>query len=154
MKIISFAWTTPALVTGNKTVTRRGWDDRYAARFKPGELVQAYNRSPRHKGECVAIIRIVYVKKQLDQLAPDSDYEAEGFAWFATGNGDALPKSDRLGYLETVSRESYDAWRQRGGSSWVCRFELVELTPQGQKLADWWNLPPFQRALARGDSDE
>ena len=33
-KIISFAWTTDALLQCKKTVTRRDWDDKYASRFK------------------------------------------------------------------------------------------------------------------------
>lgn len=148
MKIISFAWTTPALCTGHKTVTRRDWDDDYARRFKPGELVSAYNRSPRHKGEKVATIRILSVTKERDADAPDSDYAAEGFEWFASGNGDALPKTDRLGYLDTVSWESYEAWRRRGGVSWVCRFEVVELTEKGNDIRAWFELTPWEREMA------
>lgn len=41
MRIISFAWTSPALLAGAKTVTRRDWDDSYARRFSAGELVAA-----------------------------------------------------------------------------------------------------------------
>ncbi|MBW2053822.1 MAG: ASCH domain-containing protein [Deltaproteobacteria bacterium] len=46
MKIVSFAWTTEALLAGRKTVTRRCWNERYAGRFKSGDLVQAYDRNP------------------------------------------------------------------------------------------------------------
>ena len=123
MKIISFAWTTAALLAGHKTVTRRDWDDSYAARFKPDEIVQAYNRSPRHRGECVALIRILSVTKEPNADMPDSDYEAEGFRWYAE-NPDQLPKKDRFAYLDGVSWEAFDSWRQSGGESWVIRFTL------------------------------
>lgn len=125
MKIISFAWTSPALIAGHKTVTRRGWDDDYARRFRPREIVAAYNRSPRHRGEQIAQLRIVSVTFEPDEDAPDSDYDAEGFAWLEA-HPEALPKSGRLGYLERVSRAAYDQWRHEGGCSWVCRFEVVE----------------------------
>jgi hypothetical protein len=39
MMTISFAWTTPALLAGHKTVTRRDWDAEYAIRFAAGQLV-------------------------------------------------------------------------------------------------------------------
>lgn len=125
-KIVSFAWTSPALISGNKTVTRRGWDDDYARRFKPGEIVHAYNRSPRHRGEHIATLRIVSVTKEPDSLTPGSDYEAEGFAWLEA-HPDELPKGKRLAYLEAVSRDAFDEWREDGGESWVCRFEIVEI---------------------------
>jgi len=35
LRIISFAWTTRALLEGRKTVTRRNWKE---CRLKPGEL--------------------------------------------------------------------------------------------------------------------
>lgn len=127
MKIISFAWTSPALIHGHKTVTRRDWDDDYARRFSPGELVAAFNRSPRHRGDKIATIRIVSVTKERDADALDEDWEAEGFAWFCE-HPEALPKGNRLGYLDSVSWESFDDWRQGGGWSWVCRFEVVEVT--------------------------
>lgn len=126
MKIISFAWTSPALLAGAKTVTRRDWDDDYARRFSAGELVAAYNRSPRHRGEQIATIRIVSVTKERDSETPDSDYAAEGFAWFEQ-HPEQLPKGERVRYLETVTWESFERWRCGSGSSWVCRFTVEEI---------------------------
>lgn len=126
MKIISFAWTTPALLAGAKTVTRRDWDDDYARRFTLGQEVLAYNRSPRHKGQAVARLRIVSVTKEWDRDAPDDDYEAEGFAWMEA-HPESLPKADRGFYLGRVSRDAYDQWRRGSGWSWVCRFEVLEV---------------------------
>lgn len=124
MKIISFGWTWPALLAdGNlqKTVTRRDWDAKYAASFKAGELIQAYDRSPRFKGKQIATIRLImapYLEPISDM--PDSDYEAEGFAYLAT-NRHLLPKS--MPY--DVSREGFDTWRKSGERLWVIRFERV-----------------------------
>lgn len=82
MKIISFAWTTPALLAGRKTVTRRDWQLGYASGFHAGDLVAAYNRSPRHGGRQVATIRLTrapYLESTKE--APPEDYEAEGLAY-------------------------------------------------------------------------
>ena len=126
-RIISFAWTSPALLASAKTVTRRMWDDDYGARFKAGMEVLAYDRSPRHHGRPIARLRLTDdARLEADSDAPDGDYEAEGFAWLAE-HPTCLPKSGRLGYLEQVSRESFDAWRRMGGRSWVVRFDMLEL---------------------------
>lgn len=138
MKIISFAWTSAALVTGNKTVTRRDWQRSYAEQFQPGEIVQAYNRSPRFSGECIATIRIESVTYEPNRDMPDSDYEAEGLAWLLA-HPDALPGKPeseiRLGYMLDASRPLFDQWRRGRARSWVCRFSLVELTDAGRELA-------------------
>lgn len=141
--IVSFSWTTSALLAGRKTVTRRGWDASYAKRFKPGMLVQAYDRSPRNGGKRVAIIRILSVTYEADADAPDSDYEAEGFdylveQWYEPAEMDAVRRGvdpdddDRChrAWLKLVERglrwQDFEAWRNRGGWSWVVRFELAE----------------------------
>ncbi len=62
--IISFAWITPSLLARLKDVTRREWSDAHAAKFKPGDLVDAWDKSPRFKGKKVAVIRIVSIGRQ------------------------------------------------------------------------------------------
>ncbi len=128
-RIISFAWTTPALVAGHKTVTRRDWDDDYARTFQPGQIVHAYDRSPRHRGNHVATLRIVSVTKEANSETPDSDYEAEGMAYLAK-HPDALPKAKRIDYLEQVSWGGFVWWRLCEGESWVIRFEVVSIKEQ------------------------
>ena len=82
MKIISFAWTTPALLAGRKTCTRRNWTTNYALKFKAGEIEQAYNRNPRIGGKRVGLVRLTEDPyPELTGEAPDSDFEAEGLAW-------------------------------------------------------------------------
>ena len=80
MKIISFAWTTPAIEVKLKTCTRRDWDDIYASRFNKGDLLAGYDRNPRFKGSQITTIRLTekpYKERYCD--APLGDWFAEGF---------------------------------------------------------------------------
>lgn len=122
MRTISFAWTTPALLAGRKTVTRRGWADGWAAGFRAGDLVAAYDRQPRFGGHQVATIRLTADPyKQNTALAPPDDWEAEGF-----------------GYLEELGakvdglspRTLWRAWHLQPRDMWVIRFELVATSPR------------------------
>jgi hypothetical protein len=78
MKIISFAWTTPALLQGHKTVTRRMWKKQLV---NPGDLVQAYNRSPRFKGKPVALIKILDIRTEPLSAVTDQEEKLEGGLW-------------------------------------------------------------------------
>ena len=79
MRWISFNWTLRPLLLGEKTVTRRRWKDAYAARFKKGDLVEAYDRQPRFGGKRVALLRLTrdpYKESSAD--IPPSDWFEEG----------------------------------------------------------------------------
>lgn len=126
-RIVSFAWTTAALIQGRKTVTRRDWSPDYGRLFKVGAAITAFDRSPRLHGKAVAHLILTHdARYEADADAPDSDYEGEGFAFYAA-HPELLPKRDRFAYLDTVSREAFDRWRRRGGSSWVMRFRVVSI---------------------------
>lgn len=119
MMVISFAWTTPALVAGQKTCTRRAWDARYAARFKSGQLVQAYDRQPRFRGKPVAIIRLTADPElQNTRDIPEEDYKREGFEYLQA----AGIKVDGL-----LPQALWTAWQIIPRDMWVVRFELVRL---------------------------
>lgn len=119
--IISFAWTTPALISGNKSCTRRDWNPNYARRFRRGDIVIAYDRQPRNGGKPIARLRLTQdVTHERDADAPDSDWAAEGFAWFQQRYGDHLSNG------RDVSWKGFCDWRKDGGSSWVVRFEVLE----------------------------
>lgn len=131
MKIISFAWTTGALLAGRKTATCRGWDERYARRFRAGDLVAAYDRSPRFKGKQVATIRLTHDATigPWKHILTDP-YEQEGFAWYdeqiAAGNADAARAVKRgLDIGDTTLWEWLDL--QPNWGECVVRFELVEV---------------------------
>lgn len=84
-KSISFAWTSPALLAGRKTCTCRDWDDDYARRFRAGDVIAAYDRSPRYGGTQIATLRLTHDAthgRLIDVLGGfDAAYEAEGFAY-------------------------------------------------------------------------
>jgi len=78
MKIISFAWTTEALLSGNKTVTRRTWKKQLV---NVGDIVQAYDRSPRFKGKKVALIEITSVSREPLNMITYIEEQKEGGLW-------------------------------------------------------------------------
>ena len=119
MRIISFAWTTPALLAGRKTCTRRDWMADYAQRFTVGELVAAYDRSPRAGGKQVAVIRLT-ADPILSNELPAKDWAAEGFDYLeeigAKVNGN-------------TPLQLWDAWFKTKPYQWIVRFEVVEEEP-------------------------
>lgn len=122
--IISFAHTTPALLAGRKTVTRRAWAPRHARTFTAGLVVDAWDQLPRVRGSRrVARTRLTHdAYEEPVALMPDSDYEAEGFAYLA----DALPPWE---WAIDYSRDGFDRWRASGAILWVVRFTLLEVLP-------------------------
>lgn len=117
MKIISFAWTTPALLAGRKTVTRREWKDRHAVTFRKGDLIAAYNRLPRVGGHQVATLRLTRdAYKESTALAPPVDFEREGFAYL---------DEHRLMVGGDTPLEIWESWHETPEDWWVIRFEMV-----------------------------
>ena len=106
MMIISFAWTTQAIIQGKKTETRRFWNYDYMERF--WKSCQAndmrfigYNKSPRFGGCPIALCRIKQ-KPYLQDLkfVTDADEKAEGGLW---GSADEYRKAmaghDQIPYV-------------------------------------------------------
>ena len=117
MNIISFAWTTPAVKVKVKTCTRRDWTENYASRFREGQHLMGYDRNPRIGGKPfqeVVLTQVPYRERYCD--VPDSDWEAEGFA-----------------YLESIGakvhgmtpREIWRTWKADTTPCWVVRFDYV-----------------------------
>ncbi len=119
MKIISFAWTTDALLAGAKTMTRRNWSDSFARSFKAGEVVAAYDRSPRIHGKQVATIRLTAAPyRQRTSRMKDDDFQAEGLGWMCLNH--------RL--IQGKDPESFFSdWLEADETVWVVPFELVSL---------------------------
>jgi hypothetical protein len=125
MKIISFSRTTAALLARRKSVTRRLWKDTHAARFSPGELVQAWSASPHRGGERVGVIRIKSVTREPTHQIPDSDWEAEGFA-FMQERGINVE-------AELSCSQLWEQWRSdRRLLTYVVRFEVVKVGRRGK----------------------
>lgn len=125
MKIISFARTTAALKARRKSVTRRLWKDSHAARFAPGDLVEAWSAGPHRGGQPVGVIRIKSVTREPTHTIPDSDWEAEGFAYM-----EAHGLSVRS---DLACAELWAQWRSdRTLMTYVIRFEVVKVYRNGR----------------------
>lgn len=140
-RIISFGWTTPALLAGAKTCTRRNWNDRYARSFRPGEVCTAYDRNPRVHGKPVARIQIESVSPERVPMikAPPSDYAKEGFLWFDQHPEErekALPKLmaglSLQRYRAITMAELFESWVTSGQSLYVVRFKLLEVSARSE----------------------
>jgi hypothetical protein len=123
--IISFAWTTPALLAGQKSQTRRDWTAEHAAKFNAGQLVDAWNRSPRagraSGARKVATIRLTTApyRQRLGSMTND-DYAREGFRWMWEMN-------DGSGTAQRAYAIWHD-WQQTPDHElYVVEFELVEV---------------------------
>lgn len=123
-RIISFAWTTDALLADRKSVTRRDWAAKTAAGFKQGDLVQAYNRSPRNGGERVGYIEIAQdpYLENLNKMTGD-DFEAEGFAYLEENPG-KVPHNAPWG--DEGPLNYFLEWRKRDHQVWVVRFKFLQ----------------------------
>lgn len=128
MRNISFAWTTPSLVTRNKTCTRREWNPEYAARFLAGEFVTAYDKQARFGGKPVGVIKLTEVPRYTGEL-PEEDFAAEGFEW---------DKAHGLQVDHLDVDVLWRAWRiqaAQGAKWWVVRFEVMEINEYGLSIA-------------------
>jgi 1,6-anhydro-N-acetylmuramate kinase len=106
VRILAFALTTAAHVAGAKTVTCRTWSDEYAGRIiaeieaakaggERGIRMQGWNNSSRVKGaRRLSTVLVTEVAKWRTADLPDSDWEAEGFAWM-DANGLLVGKERR-----------------------------------------------------------
>ena len=115
---ISFAWTAPAFIARRKRCTRRDWPDHYAERFPIGSEHVATSRQLRYGGHPIGTLGILDIYKEDTALIPDSDWEAEGFAYL-TGIG------ARCGKL--TPREIWDDWHEHPRILWVVRFDPLSI---------------------------
>lgn len=140
--IISFAWTTPALISGHKTVTRRDWTAEYASHFRAGQLVEAWSKQPRFHGALpVAMIELErdpYLERTDE--APDSDWFAEGFEYLQKLAPDAPVRINGL-----LPRQLWREWRGEISTGsrlphrmWVVRFRVVGLVPEEMYHSGRW----------------
>lgn len=130
--LISFALTTPALIAGRKSVTRRHWRSSHAAHFAAGTLVDAWDASPRAKPtrlriglpapRKVATIRITrepYL--EMTHWTEVNDFlEREGFRYLDEIYA-AAPKPH-----ETWVQFGL-AWRAQRDAVYVVEFRLIEV---------------------------
>lgn len=125
--IVSFALTTPALLAGAKTVTRRTWSPKTAAKFKAGQLVDAWDHVPRVTGaKKVAVIRITkdpWIQNSRELV--EQDYFLEGFAYLDRHPDTEGHKLAR--FSGNTWRDAFEEWRRSAEDCYVIEFELAEI---------------------------
>lgn len=136
MMILAFSRTTAAIEARRKSVTRREWSDAYFERVRlafmdacfkgeRGLRMQAWSASPHRGGKRIGIILVTSVARERTCLIPDSDWEAEGFAFMADAGIDVGP--------ELSCEKLWRLWRQDPEKvTAVIRFEIVELANEGR----------------------
>lgn len=118
--IISFAHTTPALLAGAKTVSRRNWAAGHAAKFRAGQTVDAWSASPHHGGKKVAEICLTeppYLEST--SQIPRTDWWLEGFQYM----------EDRGLFISkgVTPLDIWNDWADNPRTLWVIRFHLVKV---------------------------
>jgi hypothetical protein len=127
---LSFAWTTPAIVSRAKSVTRRNWKPRHARKFRAGQRVVATDRQRRNGGVAVAILTLRETPYQENIAeAPDHDYQREGFAWLYA-HPEAIPKRYQL---DDVSLEGWARWKATEQVLWVVRFDIERVFTEEER---------------------
>lgn len=137
--IISFGWTSWAFCAFRKTVTRRAWAPKYAERFKPASIHQAWSNTPFVTGaESIGTVKVLRITSESTVDMPDRDYEAEGFAFFAE-RPDLAPDSFLTMFIEggrqalyadppQAVRAGFDRWREKGEVLYVVRFAPLSVS--------------------------
>lgn len=119
MKIISFAWITPAVQALRKRKTRRSWNDRYARSFHEGDLVQAYDRGPRVGGKRIGIIRLLLDPyQQRTSEMSFREFEDEGLKYL---------EEQGVRIQDMTPMDFFLWWREQDELVWVIEFEVVSL---------------------------
>ncbi len=127
MRIISFAWTTQAFLAGTKTVTRRMWKE---CNVKPGDLMQAWDKSPRAKGKRVGTIKILKVDREpLHDFLQHGEEELkrEGGLWKTDGEfiAEFLRANPDMLATDSVWRIEFERHRETHTVA-ICHADIVD----------------------------
>lgn len=136
MSIISFGWTTPALLAGEKSETRREWNRVYLRQiqraYERGQRIHdAWNTSPRnnrHDPKPGKIARIELTAEPRIETIDTADagtWAREGFDYL-TAHGYLLDGKTPL--------QLWEQWLHEDPPLVVVRFKVLELTPYGREL--------------------
>lgn len=132
MMHISFGWTAPAIEAQQKTCTRRHWKDSHARKFRQGDWVIACDKALFRGGKEIKVIKLTAdPAREPISTMPDSDYEAEGFAYLAE-HPELIPAS--MPY--DVSFMGFRFWRNSGAVLWTVRFEYLNVSVEVAKDMD------------------
>lgn len=121
MKIISFSYTTPAVLADRKHRTRRKWNDGYASRIRLDERLQGWDHLPRARvlgAKKVCEIEITApLRKEPNSMMTDADYELEGFAYL---------EEQGIPIWGKPARVAFNEWRaDKDAEYWVIDFQKV-----------------------------
>lgn len=126
--ILSFAWTTKAVRKRLKTVTRRDYSDAQMAKFKHGDLADAYDKLPRGGGKKIETIRIVSVHREPISMMLSNRAYAES-EWKKEGGAICWPTVEE--FLQTP-------WKDTHGDPVRIEFEyLMTLNDLDAALQQW-----------------
>lgn len=134
--IISFGWTSPALLAGEKSETRREWNRVYLQRmvrhYRQGRtILDAWNTSPRNvradprPGKIATVMLTDEPRIETIETADGGTWAREGFEYL-TLHGFRL---DGLTPMELWSQ-----WVENDPPLTVVRFKVIDLTPYGREL--------------------
>lgn len=122
---ISFAYTTDAVIMGEKSVTRRNWARSHAMKLYGSQVVDIYDKNPRIHGQNMGQIEILgspYLQRT-GKMTPD-DYEREGLLW--------MERNCRL--MNGQSPEIFfNNWIEANEMVYVVEFKLLNLTSLGMQ---------------------
>ncbi|MEN6533790.1 MAG: hypothetical protein ABFD89_09025 [Bryobacteraceae bacterium] len=150
--IISFGWTWPAFVAGQKCCTRRNWKDStamsYAKAFSEGRSHDAYDKSPLYGGRKIGSLRLsVEPYKSPLSWMPDVDFRNEGFEWMSR-NPHCVPNG---AYKEIWCaknprvlkdwHEAFERWRESNLELYVVRFDVISIRPDAVRRME--KMPTF-----------
>lgn len=125
--IISFAWTTEAVVMGEKTRTRRAWKPQHAEKFKQGLMVDGWSRIPRVKGAqkiCyIEIEREPFIQNTRD--LNDEDWKREGLQYMYMNN---------ILIAGKPATQFFHDWKLAEINLYVVDFKLLFLTNVGKRM--------------------
>ena len=127
--IVSFAWTTWALLALRKKRTRRYWTESYARRFLKGSTHQAYDRPARVHGHQVGIITLAHTPYlQPTSQMTEEDYDLEGLKYMEEV-GLSIPSRvvDGKKLPAMHPRQFFEAWRKEDNTLFVVEFEFSPL---------------------------
>jgi uncharacterized protein YqfB (UPF0267 family) len=123
MMIVSFAHTTPAFLANRKTRTRRDWVESHAKKFHVGDVVKAYDKSPRVHGKLVGYLRVTGLTRENVALMTEEDFEKEGFAYL---------QEQGILMWGKIPRAAFDDWIDTEQDYYVLDFVKIP-TPPGEK---------------------
>lgn len=130
--IISMSLVTAAFCNRRKTVTRRTWEDAYAQRFRAGDILQVWDRSPRYKGVCIGRMQLTEAPYRHYTRRHDfmEEYEGEGFGFYDQ-YPELTPKKWKKIFEEYDVDNFLDYWRlfHHGETLDVRRFDIMDIPP-------------------------